>query len=262
MACDIHLGDCADLLPRLGIQPQLILTSPPYGAMRDFGGHGFDFDRVADALVASMPEGGVLVWVTQDETIDGSETGESFRQALGFMARGLRLHDTMIYLKAGTPPKANTVRYRNMFEYMLVLSLDRPRVVNLIRDQPALAFFENARTATRRMPDGSLKPIRASNDQPFIVRDNAWRIKAGNANAAESPVAHEHPAIFPLALAKDHIRTWTNPGDLVLDPMAGSGTTLRAAVDLHRQAVGIEIHEPYVDLIRRRMQQQVLSLTA
>ena len=74
------------------------------------------------------------------------------------------------------------------------------------------------------------------------------------------PDAHDHPAIFPYALAADHIRSWSNPGDLVLDPMAGSGTTLRAAVNLGRRAIGVEVNPDYCDLIRRRMAQTVLDL--
>ena len=66
-------------------------------------------------------------------------------------------------------------------------------------------------------------------------------------------------ARFPLALALDHITTWTNPGDVVLDPMAGSGTTLRAAKNLGRKAIGIEIHEDYLHIITGRMAQSVMA---
>lgn len=70
--------------------------------------------------------------------------------------------------------------------------------------------------------------------------------------------AHEHPATFPYALAADHVRTWTDPGDLVVDPMAGSGTTLRAAKNLGRESVGVEVCPDYLPLIRDRMAQEVL----
>ena len=68
-----------------------------------------------------------------------------------------------------------------------------------------------------------------------------------------------HPAVFPYAFARDHVICWTNPGGLVIDPMAGSGTTLRAA-DLGRRAIGIEINPEYCDLIRRRLAQSVLPV--
>ena len=117
----LHKGDCADILPTLDIRPQLILTSPPYDNLRDYGGHEFDFDRVADAIVGVMPEGGVLVWVVGDATIDGSETGTSFRQALAFMDKGLRLHQTMHYQKTREMAFSPN-RYAATTEYMFVFS--------------------------------------------------------------------------------------------------------------------------------------------
>jgi len=93
----------------------------------------------------------------------------------------------------------------------------------------------------------------------YSSRTTIWRYAIGWNR--EDKIAHEHPAIFTINFARDHIHTWTNPGDLVLDPFAGSGTTLRAAENLGRNSVGIEIHTPYIDLIRRRMEQLVLPLT-
>ena len=256
----IYHGDCAKVLPTLSIQPHLILTSPPYGAMRDFGGHGFDFDRVADALVACMPEGGVLVWVTQDETLNWSETGESFRQSLAFMACGLNLHDTMIYQRRNGPSVwKGKPGYSNAFQYMFVLSRGRPSRLNRIEDRKT-AYAGMAMKTGVRQPDGTVRKSVGHTTPSLIARTNVWTYTVGFNHMGETPMLHEHSAPFPLKLAQDHIRTWTNPGDLVLDPMAGSGTTLRAAVDLGRRAVGIEIHEPYLDLIRRRMGQQVLDL--
>ena len=256
----IYHGDCAEVLPALDIQPHLILTSPPYGTMRDYGGHGFDFDRVADTLVACMPAGGVLVWVVRDETVEGSESGESFRQALGFKGRGLLLHDTMIYVRRGSGGLTYTARHSGEFEYMFVLSRGSPATVNVMIDRVSKTPGKKYGGALiHRNRDGVPTSRRGRVTPPVVPRTNVWTYYNGR-GAHESALPHEHPATFPVKLAQDHIRTWTNPGDLVLDPMAGSGTTLRAAVDLGRQAVGIEIHEPYLDLIRRRMGQQVLAL--
>ena len=69
-----------------------------------------------------------------------------------------------------------------------------------------------------------------------------------------------HPAVFPPQLARNHILSWTTPGDLVIDPMADSGTTLRAAADLRRRPIGIEINPKYCELIRRRLAQSMLPM--
>ena len=252
----LHHGDCADILPDLGVKADLILTSPPYDNLRTYGGHGFDFDRVADACVGVLADGGVIVWVVADAIVDGSEAGTSFRQALGFMERGLRLHQTLYFIKT-TETARGTTRYAPTSEYMFVFSCGPPSVVNLLRDKPnAHAGSRHMGAAMGRKHNDEMGP----NSDSYIVgeygvRTNLWRYFVG---AGAPGRLAGHPAQFPLLLAKDHILTWTNPGDVVLDPMAGSGTVLRAAVDLRRQAIGVEIHEGYLPIIRNRMAQQVL----
>ena len=263
MTYEVRQGDCADVLREYEGQADLILTSPPYDNLRHYGGHGFDFDPVADACVAALKPGGVIVWVVADATIDGSETGTSFRQALGFMERGLRLHDTMIYQKHYFGHH-NANRYSQDWEYMFVLSKGAPATAILLKDKPnAMAgAYRPRQHGMSRKADGYL-PGRevARNTAPFGIRSGVWYYAVGKGNKGhDATQTFEHPATFAYALAADHIRTWTNPGDLVIDPMAGSGTTIRAAVNLGRRAVGIEIHEPYVDLIHRRMAQGVMEV--
>ena len=260
----IH-GDCADVLPALGAKANLILTSPPYDNLRTYGGHGFDFERVADACVAALAPGGVIVWVVADATVDGSETGTSFRQALGFIERGLRLHDTMIYERAiAINPTPN--RYGQTSEWMFVFSNGAPATANLLYDRPNTepGRFRLTKHPSGRDKNGARPGVFVSGGftrAEYGRRNNIWRYAVGLHHQAPDYLdAHKHPAIFPYALARDHIATWTNPGDLVLDPMAGSGTTLRAAKDLGREYLGVEIHAPYIDLIEGRLAQGVLAL--
>ena len=260
----VYLGDCVDVLAtKADVSPDLIMTSPPYDNLRDYGGHKFEFEPVADAIVDVMQEGSVLVWVVADATIDGGETGTSFRQALGFVERGLKLHDTMIYRKDGYPVRLPN-RYMSEFEYMFVFALGTPSTANLIADRPNLRAGTVHRVRNGQGRKGDLKT--SQSDKAILismhrVRGNIWTYDPGFRKMHPGfPSAHEHPATFPIALAKDHILTWTNPGGLVLDPMAGSGTTLRAAKDLNRSSVGVEVHEPYCALMRERLAQSVLPI--
>ena len=253
----LYHGDSAEVLPALGVKANLIVTSPPYGDLREFGGHRFDFDKVAPAVAQGLTRGGVLCWVTMDEVVDGGETGTSMRQALAFMGDyGLRLHDTMIYARKSNSSVSNTNRHWRMWQYMFILSLGKPATVNIIQDYPRSPNSgANVGWKPMRMPDGSMRPIPPLKLPKLLRRGNVWVYDAGY-NKCHPPaenVAHEHPATYPYQLAYDHIRTWTRPDDLVIDPMMGSGTTLSAALALGRRAIGIEIHEPYIDIAIRRL---------
>ena len=258
---DVYHGDGAQVLRQDGIAGtvDLIVTSPPYGALRDYGGHGFDFEAMAQACVAALAPGGVIVWVVGDVTIDGSELGTPYRQALWFLDHGdVLLHDTMIYRKRGSGGRTWDSRHSNGFEFMFVLSKGKPKTLHKIIDRPAKSAGRSTGRYTKRNKSGALESRKARTIPDTLPRDNVWTFDTGNGQ--EDDAAKKHPAIFPLALAKDHIRTWSNPGDLVADPMAGSGTTLRAAKELGRRAIGVEIHADYLPIITERLSQDMLDL--
>lgn len=261
-------GDCANVLAGFKVDDfvDLTVTSPPYDALRTYRGYDFDFIKIAQQLWRVTKPGGVVVWVVGDETVDGGETGTSFQQALGFMQLGFKLFDTMIYEKTGTsfPSKG---RYTQIFEYMFVFSKGMPKTFNPIQDVPKLWEGSWGKT-TQRKKDGSLKDSAAKNcgagksgrateegQYGYKQRTNIWRITNGKKFAQpDGDLAYGHPATFPYALARDHILTWTNPGDLVLDPMCGSGTTLLAAKNTGRKWLGIDSSPEYCKLSKQRLQ--------
>lgn len=189
-----------------------------------------------------------MVWVVGDATVKGSETGTSFRQALYFKdVCGFNLHDTMIYQKAVCAfPDSN--RYYAGFEYMFVLSKGAPRAFNPIKDRPNKSAGRKV-TGTERNSDGSTKPKHCLGNEikPVGVRFNVWMISDGTRQA-------DHPAVFPESLARDHILSWSNPGDTVLDPFLGSGTTGKTAVEQGRNFIGIEISEEYLGIAKARIE--------
>lgn len=239
----------------------LTVTSPPYDNLRDYKGYSWRVEDVVSELYRVTAEGGVVVWVVGDATVKGSETGSSFKQALAFINAGFRLHDTMIYEKntSSFPARRNGVRYTQIFEYMFVFSKGRPKTVNLICDKPnKWAGHKNWGTNTARGKDGKLKDLGDIKEVPkFSPRTNIWRYVVGGGFASEDKEAHEHPAIFPEKLAEDHILTWSNPGDVVLDPFCGSGTTLKMAEINDRHSIGIDISHEYVKLSKRRVEKYI-----
>ena len=253
----IYNGDCLEVLPELKDESiDLVLTSPPYDNLRTYTGYSFEFEWVARLLRDSIQPGGVLVWVVGDSTLDGSETGTSFHQALYFKKIGFRLHDTMIFHKQSPPLTHN--RYEQHFEYMFIFSDGKPKTFNPIMEKKS---WKDNRTnkAVRRERDGTVDyGFVGKNDKK--IRGNVWKYNVGGGHCSKDKIAHEHPAIFPEQLAKDHIMSWSNPGDTVLDPFLGSGTTARACKDLGRKCIGIEISKEYCDIAVKRLAQEVLPL--
>jgi DNA modification methylase len=226
----------------------LTVTSPPYDNLRDYNGYSFDFERVARGLFYVTKPGGVVVWVVGDSTEKGSETLTSFKQALYFKEIGFNVHDTMIYEKAGSPFPSKT-RYVQVFEYMFVFSKGKPKTTNLIKDKPnkwaGQSTFGNS---SNRNKAGELVSFGKRIINDFGVRNNIWRYANGFGFGQSDKTAYEHPATFPEQLAEDHILSWSNSGDLVLDPFSGSGTTMRIAKKTGRNYVGFDISQEYVDL--------------
>jgi len=229
------------------------VTSPPYDNLRDYNGNNSSWSEevwkgVLEKLYVKTKEGGVVVWVVGDATVKGSETGTSFKQALYAMECGFRLHDTMIYQKDAIAfPDRN--RYQSCFEYMFIFCKGSPKSFSQLQDRPNKSFGRKV-TGTSRGKDGLTKKAAGygKSIKEFGSRWNIWEVSStkGNANFG-------HPAMFPLTLAEDHIKSWSNAGDTVLDPFMGSGTTGVACKNLNRGFIGIELDEEYFKIAEERI---------
>jgi len=248
-------GDNVEVMKTLPSESvDLVVTSPPYDDLRTYGGHSWDFEGVARELTRLLKPGGVIVWVVADATINGSETLTSMRQAIHFKdVCGLNVHDTMIYQKS-VCAFPDSVRYYQGWEYMFIFSKGNPMTFNALTDRANKSFGRKV-TGTERNKDGSTKQKHCFGNQiqKSGVRFNVWLIDDGSRQS-------DHPAPFPESLAKDHIMSWSNPNDIVLDPFAGSGTTLKAAKELGRQYIGIEINPDYIKICEKRLAQDYLAL--
>jgi len=244
MINEIHNENCLDTMSRMQDESiDLVLTSPPYDNLREYNGYEFDFESIAKELFRVVKKDGVLVWVVGDATINGSETGSSFRQALYFKELGFKLHDTMIYEKNSPayPAKRDGNRYTQIFEYMFVFAKGEV-VKQLICDKPnKWAGFKDF--------SGKLK-----NPVPeFSPRNNIWKYTTSFNGV-------KHPAPFPEELAKDHILSWSRKSDVVYDPFMGSGTTAKMAIMTGRDFIGSEISAEYVLTAKSRLESTGVEL--
>lgn len=253
----IYNENCLDTMKRMPDNYiDLTVTSPPYDDMRDYKGYSFPFEEIAKELYRITKEGGLVVWVVNDSVKDGSETLNSFRQALYFKdVCDFKVHDTMIYEKdfLSKPEKA---RYHQAFEYMFVLSKGFPKTFNPIEDRklkdrwgiPRQTRHENGKMIDRK------KEYKRINKDTNGKRFNIWKYKSSfGFNDKDSNIIKDHPAVMNLNIAKDHIMSWSNESDLIYDPFMGSGTTLIACLELNRNYIGSEISIDYCNIINDRI---------
>jgi len=245
--------DCVTGLAKLDENSiDLVVTSPPYDGLRDYKGFTFEFPKIVEGLFRVLKQGGVVVWVVADATIKGSETGTSFKQALGFLNAGFNLHDTMIFRKKNPIPQIYRKRYNNEFEYMFVFSKGVVNTHNSIMVPCLHAGLELGSTTYKNYSKKEQTRTKMANPvKAEKVKGNVWEYVVGKNK--EDQEAKDHPAPFPAQLARDHIMSWSNVGDTVLDPMCGSGTTLRVAKELDRVYIGMDISEEYCKIAERRV---------
>lgn len=233
----------------------LTVTSPPYDDLRKYKGYDFDFESIAKELYRITKQGGVVVWVVGDKTINGSETGTSFRQALGFMDAGFNLNDTMIFEKKNPLPTDKKNRYYQCFEYMFVFTKGMPKTFNPLTE-PTTGLRKTYKSSWGRNADD--KMIISTGKERTVantkIRRNIFQYGISLNVATKDKIAFEHPAIFPEALVEDHIFSWSNEGDIVYDPFAGSGTTGKMAILNKRKCIMSEISAEYCDIIKKRLE--------
>ena len=226
----------------------LTVTSPPYDSLRKYEGFIFDYKSIINQLYRVTKTGGVVIWVVGDETIQGSETLTSFKQALYFKDIGFNIHDTMIYQKNNPMPLQHN-RYQPCFEYMFVCSKGKPKTFNPIMED---TVNPNGKlTITQREKDGSKNHGTGYGDKRNKKRykHNIWKYNVGKKQTTVDDIAFNHPAIFPDKLAEEHICSWSVEGDIILDPFCGSGTTCKMAYLNNRNFIGIDMSEEYINNI-------------
>ncbi len=243
----VKTTDCILGLKNLSEEISLTVTSPPYGELRDYNGFSFNFTEVAQLLLKHTKEGGCVCWVVGDSVKNGSETLEPFKQALYFKQTGWNVHDTMIYKKRNfsNPEK---IRYHQIFEFVFIFSKGKLKTFNPIKDRKNLCAGKDGcvgiNTATQQ--DGSKIIRKKKINTEYGMRYNIWEGLTRGQEEMGKPLPH--PAMMPKWLARDLILSFSNFGDLVVDPFAGSGTTLCEAKKLGRRCLGFDISEEYAKI--------------
>ena len=248
---ELHKGDCLEVMKEIKKDSvDLTVTSPPYGDLRSYNGNNklwgaHVWKELMIDLFKVTKQGGIVVWIAQDKCINGGESGESFKQALFAMECGFRLYDTMIWNKP-SPQAPTESRYYDVFEYMFIFSKGKPKTLNLLKDRKNKSAGAVSSKETRSCREDRKLTGKKRTVAEFSRRFNVWNISRGRNKTS-------HPAVFPEQLANDHVLSWSNEGDVVLDPFMGSGTTGVACKNLNRNFIGIELDEKYFNIARDRI---------
>lgn len=246
----IICGDCNQVMSEWPDECiDLTVTSPPYDNLRTYNNkYIFNFKGIADQLYRIIKPEGVLIWVIGDSSIGGGESCNSFKQAIYFTEIGFVLNDTMIYLKPNRRPRQYRAnRYEQIFEYMFVLVKgNKSKTFNPIEefclnDGKCIKFTSRDARKENNFTTGD----KLTTSKKILVKETK---KKGNVWEYSNNNTSDHPAVFPYQLAYDHIYSWSNEGDIVLDPFIGSGTTALAAIKLNRNYIGIDINKEYCEL--------------
>lgn len=140
--------------------------------------------------------------------------------------------------------------YTNCFEFIFVFSKGSPKTFNPLKTKTVRQGKE--KLVANKKKDGINNKVWGELN-PEKTLTNIWEYAVGLGGSANDKIAFEHTAIFPEKLASDHIFSWTNEGDIILDPMCGSGTTCKMAKLYKRNFIGFDISEAYVNIAKERI---------
>jgi len=230
----------------------LTVTSPPFDDLRLFGGNSFHFQPMAKELWRVTAEGGVVCWHVQEQIKNGSETGTSSEQRLCFRDLGFRLHHTMV-VETVAGHVSSEVRYGSALQFVFVLSKGKSRTFNPIKDVPN-EWHGKLSGFSQREADGSTRRRRKAVIGTMRARGPVWQASLLGPHSRNESETYPHPAIMHEGLARDLIRSWSKPGELVLDPMGGAATTSVAALAEGRTFLSFEIFPEYHALAVARLE--------
>lgn len=235
----------------------LTVFSPPYDGIRDYKKNWkFDFAALGERLFRVTKDGGTAVVVIGDGTKNFAKSLTSFRLAVNWAdSAGWKLFETVIYKRDGNPGAWWNQRFRVDHEYILIFFKGRkPKSFHKEHLMIPSKHAGKTYSGTDRLTNGGFKIIEKKQVNPLKCRGTVWQYAASNTEGNRLKL--RHPATFPDKLASDLILCFSEPGDLVLDPMCGSGTTCVAAKQNGRKYIGIEISGEYCEIARARLKNE------
>ena len=260
---NIILGDCADVLKNLEDNSiDLIFTSPPYADQRKttYGGITADkyvewFLPISSELLRVLNPKGTFVLNIKEKVSNGERHTYVMEMIIAMRKQGWLWTEEFIWHKKNSFPGKWPNRFRDSWERLL--QFNKAKDFNMYQDEVRVPIGDWAKDRLKNLSDTDKKRDNAKNGSGFGKNVSNW---VGKELVYPTNVLHlatecqnkNHSAAFPNELPEWFIKLFTKEGDMVLDPFAGSGTTLFVAQKMQRHSIGIEILPEYYEMILKQ----------
>lgn len=252
-------GECLEVLAHIKEEAvDLVAFSPPYDSIRDYKNEwSFNYSALGKALYRVTKDGGICAVVIGDGTKDFAKSLTTARLTVDWCDNaGWRLFEQCIYHRDGNPGAWWSQRFRVDHEYILLfLKGKRPKTFDKTSLMVPSKHAGKTYSGTDRLTNGGFKEIASKEVNPMKCRGTVWRYATSNTEGNRLKL--KHPATYPDKLVEDIVYCFSKPGDLVLDPTVGSGTTCVVAAQTQRRYIGIDVSEEYCQVARERLQTEV-----
>jgi site-specific DNA-methyltransferase (adenine-specific)/site-specific DNA-methyltransferase (cytosine-N4-specific) len=262
---DVYLGDCREVLKQLpNNSVDLIFTSPPYADQRKntYGGLAPDkyvnwFLPISEELLRVLKSTGTFILNIKEKVVEGERSTYVMELILEMRKQGWLWTEEFIWHKKNCYPGKWPNRFRDAWERLL--QFNKERKFNMYQEEVMVPIGDWAKGRLRNLSETDKIRDNAKNGSGFGKNISNWleREKAYPTNVlhlATECSNKKHPAAFPENLPEWFIKLFTKEGDTVLDPFAGSGTTLTVAQRMNRDSIGIEILPEYYNILKREIE--------
>lgn len=266
LTTNILQGDSAEVLKTLPDNSiDLIVTSPPYADQRKstYGGIAPDkyvewFLPISEQLLRVLKPSGTFVLNIKEKVVDGERSTYVMELILAMRKQGWLWTEEFIWHKKNSYPGKWPNRFRDAWERLL--QFNKSKKFAMYQEEVMVPMGDWAKSRLKNLSDTDKRRDNSKVGSGFGKNISNWidREKAYPTNVLHLATEcnnKKHSAAFPEELPEWFIKLFTKEGDMVLDPFAGSGTTLFVAERMGRNAIGIEIIEEYYKMIKNQLEE-------
>ena len=261
------VGDCTERLKAVEADSvDLIVTSPPYANQRavTYGGIKPDdyvdwFLPIADQLYRVLKPTGTFILNIKEPAVNGERHTCVIELVLEMRKRGWLWTEEFVWHKKNCYPGKWPNRFRDAWERLYQFNKHHKFKMNQAEVMIPVGDWYGNRMRNLSETDRTRDESKVGSGfgkkvENWIGRDMVY--PSNVLHGATECGNRQHSAVFPYWLPEWFIELFTDPGDMVLDPFAGSGTAVFAALDMGRNAMGVEIYEPYCEKLREQLAQR------